>query len=44
VLELNRARPSKRGIDAALVVEEATIRTHVKRILMKPEVRDRIPQ
>jgi DNA-binding NarL/FixJ family response regulator len=33
---------SNREIATALVVEESTIRTHVKRILMKLEVRDRI--
>ena len=33
---------SNREIAAALTVEETTIRTHVKRILMKLELRDRI--
>jgi DNA-binding NarL/FixJ family response regulator len=33
---------SNREIATALVVEESTIRTHVKRILMKLDLRDRI--
>jgi DNA-binding NarL/FixJ family response regulator len=33
---------SNREIATALVVEESTIRTHVKRILMKLRLRDRI--
>jgi DNA-binding NarL/FixJ family response regulator len=33
---------SNREIAAALTVEESTIRTHVKRILMKLDVRDRV--
>jgi len=33
---------SNRGISAALSVEEFTIRTHVKRILMKLDLRDRV--
>ena len=35
-------RLSNREIASTLVVEESTIRTHVKRILMKLELRDRI--
>lgn len=33
---------SYREIATALVVEESTIRTHVKRILMKLDLRDRV--
>jgi DNA-binding NarL/FixJ family response regulator len=33
---------SNREIAAALTVEESTIRTHVKRILMKLQIRDRV--
>jgi RNA polymerase sigma factor (sigma-70 family) len=42
VLELIARGLSNREIAEALGVEESTIRTHVKRVLMKLELRDRI--
>jgi DNA-binding NarL/FixJ family response regulator len=42
VLELIAQGLSNKEIGAALMVEETTVKTHVKRVLMKLAARDRV--